>query len=150
MQNSNLLINLRIKDKLTQLEMANILNVSLKTYQNYENGLRPMKLEEINLISNRYKISFNALLDITKDLKYFNTEENIDYKYLKFSLRYVRRMARVTIKDLAKIMHISASSIMKYEKNPMSVNIIYLYNFAKYFNVSVDYICCKTLKKEVF
>ncbi len=149
MQNNNLLISLRTKDKLTQQEMAQILNVSLKTYQAYEEGIRPMKLEEINLISNRYKISLNTILDLTKSLKYYNTEINIDYKYLKFSLRYIRRMARIPINNLSKILHTSPSSIVKYEKEPTTVSITYLYNFAKYFNVSIDYMCGKTLKKEV-
>ena len=150
MQDGDLLVNLRVKNGLSQQEMANFLNVSLNTYQVYEEGIRPMKLEEINLISNRYKVSFNNLLGITKKEKYFNTEINIDYKYLKFSLRYIRRMARITITNLSKILHTSPSSIMKYEKNPTCVSITYLYNFAKYFNVSIDYICGKTLKKEVF
>ncbi len=150
MQNNKLLLSLRVKDNLNQQEMADILNISLKTYQLYEDGIRPMKLEEINLLSNRYKVSFNALFNLTKSTKYYNTEINIDYKYLKFSLRYIRRMARIPINNLSKILHTSPSSIMKYEKDPTKVSITYLYNFAKYFNVSIDYMCGKTLKKEVF
>lgn len=150
MQNGNLLISLRNKKKLTQQDLANYLNVSLKTYQLYEENVRTMKLEELNLLSNFYGVSFNYLMGLSNSLNYYNTRINIDYKYLRFSLRYVRRLARVTVKDFSKKVHVSVSTISNYEKNPRKVNITYLYAFAKYFHVSLDYICGKTLKKEVF
>ena len=41
------------------------------------------------------------------------------------------------------------TTISKYEKDPSNINANYLYLFAKKFNISIDYICGKTLKKEV-
>ena len=119
--------------KLTLSDVADELKVTLKTYSLYEQGLWPMPLEELNHLSNYYKISLNALLGLTNREYYYNTEKKIDYKYLRFSLRYVRRMNRVPIYLLAKEFHMAHNTIIKYER----------------FKVSCDYICGKTLKKEV-
>ena len=149
MQNGSLLQKLREEKKLTLSDIADELKVTLKTYSLYEQGLWPMPLEELNHLSNYYKISLNALLGLTNREYYYNTEKKIDYKYLRFSLRYVRRMNRVPIYLLAKEFHMAHNTIIKYEKGLAIPNLNYIYLFCKRFKVSCDYICGKTLKKEV-
>ena len=56
---------------------------------------------------------------------------------------------KMTQKELAKEFKVSIPTIAHYEKYPESLKVDYLRNFALKFHVSVDYICGKTLKKEV-
>ncbi|MBE6154961.1 MAG: helix-turn-helix transcriptional regulator [Firmicutes bacterium] len=149
MQNNVILASFRTKNNLTQKDMADLLNIGLSTYKMYEAGILPMKLEELNFLSNYYNISLNYLLNVSKKNITNNFRRSIDYKYLKFSLRYFRRLHRLTQKDLAKEFNTSVYSIIKYEKDASTVNILYLYLFAKKFNISIDYLCGKSLKKEI-
>lgn len=148
MQNGLLISKIRAEKGLTQMEMAQILNLTLTTYKLYEANVRPMKIDELNKVSNYFKVSLNALLGLTDNLKEFGPFD-LDYKYLKFSLKYVRKIHRVSQKELAKEFKVSIPTIAHYEKYPESLKVDYLRNFALKFHVSVDYICGKTLKKEV-
>ncbi len=150
MQNKLLLASLRMNNKLSQQDLANILKVSLKTYKIYEAGVRPMSLEEINILANFYKVSLNSLVGLTRNTISYNTEEAIDYKYLRFSLRYVRKMRKVSQRELANYFNLTIPTICKYEKKPETVNLNYLVMFGERFGVSLDYICGKTLKRDIF
>ncbi len=148
MQNGLLISKMRTERKLTQKDIARYLNVTLTVYKLYEANIRPMKIQELNRLSNYFKVSLNALLGLSNNIDEFTPFE-LDYKYLKFSLRYVRRIHRVTQKQLAKEFNVSIPTIAYYEKHPEVLKADYLKLFAEKFHVSVDYICGKTLKKEV-
>jgi len=149
MQNGLLIATLRTKKNLTQEDIATYLKVSLPAYKLYEVNLRAMKLEKLNMLSNLFNISLNSLLDISKSIYNYNENQNIDYKYLGFSLIFIRKRNKISQKDISKIFNISIPTISKYEKKPETVPITYLYQFAKTFNVSVDYICGKTMNKNL-
>ena len=150
MQNYLLLGTLRFKKNLTQQDVAKILEVTLSTYKEYEAGSRAMNLAELNILSNYYNVSLNALLGITKNLKCVNDNKYINYKMLSFYLKYIRHKYHYTQKDLGRKFNVGPNSISKYETRPRTVSIYYLQCFAKEFNVSIDYICDKTKIKEVF
>lgn len=149
MQNGTLIATLRLKKNLTQSDIATYLKVSLPAYKLYELSLRAMELEKLNMLSNLFNISLNSLLDISKTIYNYNENQNIDYKYLGFSLTFIRKRNKVSQKDIAKKFNISIPTISKYEKKPETVPITYLYQFAKEFNISIDYICGKTLNKDI-
>ena len=148
MQNGILIAQLRTKKGISQDEMAQWLNIGLTTYKSLEANARPMSIQTLNDLSNYFRVTLNALLGLSQNLKEVDPFD-IDYKYLRFSLKYVRRRNRVTQKELAQDLSLSVSSIAQYEKHPEKLNAYYLYRFAQRFHVSVDYICGKTLKKEV-
>lgn len=148
MQNGDLIFEMRLKQGMTQREVANHLGIALTVYKLYEAGIRPMKIDDLNRMSNLFHISLNALLGISENLDFFESEE-INYKYLKFSLRYIRRINRISQKQLAQELKVSIPTVAKLEKHPEDLTASYLKAFAEYFNISVDYICGKTMKKEV-
>lgn len=149
MQNGLLIAQLRCQKGLTQAQVAKMLNVCLSTYKNYEIGIRPMRLQEANILSDFYQVSLNSLLNLTINTKSYNNFA-IDYKYLNFNLKRIRRLHRVSQKSLAAELNLSINTICKYEKNSQFIKTDYLYYYAKKFKVSIDYISGKTLKKEVF
>lgn len=149
MQNGLLIARLRIKNGVTQAKMAEFLNISIKTYKLLENGIVPISLEDLNTLSNFFDVSINSLLNLTTNTSNSNVFKDIDYKYLKFCLLFVRKRKRVRQADLAREFNISVNAISGYERNPKSVTISYLYSFAKKFNISIDYICGKTLDRKI-
>ncbi len=148
MQNGFLIAQIRTERGLSQRDVAKRLKISLAVYKLYEGNERPMKIDELNTLSNYFKVSLNALLGISKVIRTVHLRD-IDYKYLRFSMRYVRKINRVTQKELAKDLHVSAATIAKLEKHPEYMTAAYLHAFVTRFHVSADYICGKTLKKEV-
>ena len=148
MQNGALIAKIRTDRGLSQREVAHDLKIALTVYKLYETNVRAMNIEDLNKLSNYFKISLNTLLGLSDNLKFFGNFD-IDYKYLKFSLKYVRKIHRVSQKELSKDLKVSIQTISKFEKHPEDTNASYLRAFALKFHVSVDYICGKTLKKEV-
>lgn len=149
MQDYLVLAKLRIKNHYTQPEIAEFLNVGLSTYKLFETGILPMNLEQIDMLSNIYHVSFDYLLGFSKNPNVETICDNIDYSYLKFSIRYLRKRARLSQKSLAKEFNISISSIIRYEKDSHSIHLNYLILLVQKFQISADYICGKTLKKEI-
>lgn len=149
MQDGFRIANLRIEKGLSQKDMAKILGIGITTYKKYEAGASIMKLEQINIISNMFDASIDYLLGLTNKIDCQKISSEIDYKYLRFSLKYHRRMKRIEQIKLAKDFKVSTSTISSYEKFAYNISAAYLVQFAKRFYISIDYICGKTMKKEV-
>lgn len=149
MQNNYILASLRTKRKIKQEEFANILGISYRTYKDYESGLSPITLECLNTISNYYNVSLDYLLGLTKNPACSKFQDEIDYSYLRFSILYFRKMARLNQKKLAKEFGVSIHSISTYERDGHLVSVDYLYKIAQKFKFSADYICGKSIRKEV-
>lgn len=149
MQNHMNIAKLRIKNNLTCNNLADLLNVSLSTYKYYESGLVPMTLKEINILSNYYNVSFDYLLGISKKTTIDHFKEEIDYNYLKFCLRYLRRRTRINQKKFGKELNYSTHSISKFEHDGTLVKIDYLIKMSKKFQISSDYICGVSLKMQI-
>ena len=149
MQNGNLIAILRLEKGLTQQYMANILNISLKTYKLYESNKRPILINTLNKLCNYFNVSLDALLNLTNNLDNEIINSEINYKKLSFHLRCIRKKYHLTQNDIAYYFGISVMSVSRYEMYPKTISISYLCNFAKKFNISIDYLCGKTQKKEI-
>lgn len=149
MQNNIILASYRTKNNLSQKEMADIIKCGYSTYKLYENGLLPMKLEELNAFSNYFDISLDYLLGLSEKPETSNFRKSIDYRYLKFCIRFVRKRDRISQKKMAQFFNLSVYTICKYEKKPEAISISYIYLICKKFHISADYLCGKSLKKEV-
>lgn len=70
------LYELRTKNKLTQEEVANILNTTKQAYNRYENGKRKLNIEDLTKLSIFYNVTTDYILGLTT---YTNTNE-INFK----------------------------------------------------------------------
>lgn len=59
-------------------------------------------------------------------------------------LKQLREEKGITQEELGKIVNLSKANISKYEKNNIEANNDTLTMFADFFNVSVDYLLCRT------
>lgn len=152
MQNGYIIAEARVKRNITQDDMAHLLGVSLNTYKGYEKNKQPIKIEQLNVLSNLFDLSLDYLLNISNYRTISKKEkiaDEIDYRYLRFSLKYQRRIRRIKQKELAEEFKMSPTTISAYERYANNVTITYLINFAKKFHISIDYMCGKTRKKEI-
>ena len=150
MQNYILLATLRVNNNLSQPKICHILNINLRTYKMYEAGDIIININDLNKISNFYNVSINSLVNLTNNLQCDNFNKDINYNFLAFSLKLVRIKAKLNQKEFANLFHISISTLSKYENNPQNIKISYLYEIAKKYHISIDYMCGKTLTKEIF
>jgi len=149
MQNGINLAKLRSKNNQTINDISKILNVSLSSYKLYETGTIPMSLEEINTLSIFYDVSFDYLLGLSNVTKRDHFRKTIDYKYLKFSIKYLRKVNKINQKNFAKELNYSISSVSRFEHNGKTVSIDYLIKIARRFNISTDYLCGKSYIKNI-
>lgn len=59
----NRLKELRIKNNLTQEEVAKLLHITQPNYCNYENGKIPLNMDYAILLAHKYKVTLGYLLD---------------------------------------------------------------------------------------
>lgn len=149
MQNGINLAELRSRNCLTFNDLANVLNVSLSSYKLYEIGTIPMSLEEINILSAYYNVSFDYLLGLSKKQERVHFRKTIDYCYLRFCVRYLRKMTKLSQKDFSKELNFSISSISRFERDGRQINLEYLTKIAQKFHVSTDYLCGKSYIKNI-
>ena len=149
MQNYILMATLRTNLNLRQVDLANKLDINIRTYKLYESGKRIINLEDLNKLSNFFKVSINVLTNLSPNLKSNNIYKDINYHFLSCNLKLLRIKNKLTQEKLAKIMHVGRNSIYKYEKDSHNINVAFLINLALKYNLSIDYMCGKTLKKEV-
>lgn len=149
MQNGQNLAILRAKNNLTFNDLAKYLNVSLSSYKLYESGTIPMSLEEINQLSNMYNVSFDYLLGLSKKTERTHFRKSIDYRYLQFCIRYLRKINKLRQKDFSEKLNYSISSISRFERNSHQIKLDYLIKIATKYKISTDYLCGKSYIKKI-
>ncbi|HSA05994.1 MAG TPA: helix-turn-helix transcriptional regulator [Candidatus Gastranaerophilales bacterium] len=65
-------------DNINQIDFAKKLGISLKTYQNYEASVHPVKLDTINALIREFKVNPNWLF-LNKGSVFLNSEETSSF-----------------------------------------------------------------------
>lgn len=149
MQNGINLAKLRVKNELTFNDLAIILDTSLSSYKLYEMGTIPMSLEEINKLSNYYNVSFDYLLGLSKKTKRDHFRKTVDYRYLQFCIKYLRKLDKLNQTDFGKELNFSISSVSRFERNGKFIQLEYLIKVSKRYHISSDYLCGKSYIKNI-
>ena len=128
----------------TQSQIANVLKVSRSTYAGWENGIDSIILPNLNNFCNYYKVSRDYICGLSniKEIKLENLE--IDKIKLGNNLKEIRLKNNHTQKKVAKILNIDQSNYSKCELGKIYLHTYPLIEFAKYYKVSIDWLCSKT------
>ena len=141
--NTNNLIELRKNLKLTQAQMAKIVNVKSNTYSDYETSKIIIPLEKLNTISNKFDVSLDYLAGITKnkdeDFKHIEIDNNIISK----NLQKIRLENNYTQEYIASKLNTADSTISDYELGKSKITILILIEYHELFKVSIDKLCGK-------
>ena len=72
---------LRENKGLSQQQLADQLSISLKTYQNFENGITKLDLDRLKEVATKLEISVEELINIGDEGVYINEIKNNDVGY---------------------------------------------------------------------
>ena len=126
--------------ELTQREIAKILKISKSSYNYFETGEHIIPLKHLNNFCNTFHVSMDFVCQLTN----INTTDNKKYKLkskeIGKRLKALRIKNRLTQNELASILNTTQSNISSYENGNTLILTAFLYNYAKYFNVSIDYL----------
>lgn len=128
----------------TQVELAKYLDVSRSTYAGWENGIDAIPLLKLNDFCNYYGISLDYICGLTNIKKYEIINDKIDKEILGNNLKLIRIENNDSQEDVSKIIKVDQSNYSKYELGKILIHTYPLIDFAKHYNISIDYLCGKT------
>ena len=128
----------------TQIEMANILKVSRSTYAGWENGIDLIPLLKLNEFWNYFGICLDYICGLTNTKKYEISNLDINKIILGQNIKKTRTNHNDTQETVAKTIGVDQSNYSKYELGKILIHTYPLIGFAKYYNVSIDWLCGKT------
>ncbi len=140
---------LREEFEMTQEELGRIIGVKKYSISNWERGKEIIPLEKLNAISNYYNVSLDYILSLSKDKKIVNKNE-LDKVQIGLKFKKIRIMNNLTQRELAKILHTTHSVIWSYETGRNMILTAFAYDFCKKFNVSLDWLCSKTVSDDSY
>lgn len=137
----NKLIEIRENQNLSQRAMAKELNVSKSTYARWETLEQYIPLQKLNNICNKYKISMDYLMGLSKENKKYPIINELDKKVIGNNLKKIRKDNHLNQEHIATIFNTTHSTISAYENGKTLILTIFLVEFCKKFHVSMDKIC---------
>lgn len=141
--NNTRLLELREYNFLLQKDIAQILNIDRSTYSTWETNLKIIPLKHLNTLSNYYNISMDYILGLTnKKIKYKKLNE-LDKKIIDNNIKKLRSNNNLTLRDLARILNITSSTIWAYETGKTLLLTAFAIEIAKKYHLSIDELCGK-------
>ena len=139
--------DLREDHDLTQSEMAEILGVKRSTYSLWELGINIIPLSKLSVFADYFKCSLDYVLGLSNQKRSYELIEGIDFKIVGSNLKKIRLSNKLSQENIASLLNISQACITKYEKGLIEISITNIYEFAKYFKISINDLCGKTKEK---
>lgn len=127
----------------TQQELADVLNVSRSTYAGWENGIDSIPLSKLNDFCNYFGISLDYMCGINKTKKINSNNNKIDMEKIGLKLKEIRTSNNDTQDKISNSIGIDQSTYCRYEQGQTMITTSQLVEFAKHYNISVDYLCDK-------
>lgn len=133
----------------TQKAIAETLNTTRSTYAGWENGLDAIPLLKLNEFCNHYGISLDYVCGLTNIKKYEIINTTIDKEVIGNNLKQIRIENNDTQDYVATSIKIDQSNYSKYELGKILIHTYPLIEYAKLYNISIDYICGKRKNSDI-
>mgnify|MGYP004630038761 CR=1 FL=1 len=141
--NNTRLLELREYNFLKQKDLAKILNVSRPTYSTWEIGLKIIPLKHLNNLANYYDISMDYILGLTAEKRRYKKVNKLNKQVIGNNIRKLRSENNLTLRDLAKVLNTTSSTISAYETGKTLILTAFAIELAKKYHVSIDLLCGK-------
>ena len=142
--------DIRIKNNLTQQQMANFLNIQKPTYTQFENMKRELfPITKFSEIANYFNVSMDYLLKLSDNSKIDLDNKTINVNEVGKRLKEIRKENKLYQDTLAKSIGSSVALISEYENGKRLISLTFGYAICKKYNISMDYLYGKTNKKAV-
>ena len=148
---NNRLISLRVDNDLYQKDIANIIGIGRRTYTSYETNTKIIPLKHLNTLSNYYNVSIDYILNLSDTRTNINIKNinELNRKEIGSRIKEIRKEYNLTVRDVAKELNTTPSTISAYENGKTLILTAFAYQLCKKYNISIDWLCGKTIDKYI-
>lgn len=144
--NEKRLFDLREYKDLSQIKLADYLGITQQTYSLWEKGTKIIPLKHLNNLSNFYEISMDynivGLTDEKNNSGIIKLTE-LNKNEIGSRIKKIREDNNLTLRDLAKELNTTSSTISAYETGKTLILTAFAYQICIKYNVSLDWLCGK-------
>lgn len=141
---SNRIYFIREDNDLTQDELGNILKVDRSVISKWETGKSIPPIRKINILSNRFNVSFDYIFNLSKNKNVDKINNSLDLDLIGKRIVEIRTRYNLTLRDLAKELNTTSSTISAYETGKTLILTAFALQLCKKYNLSMDWVYRKT------
>lgn len=141
------LYDLREERDLTQEKVAKLLKTSRQNYSVWETNNKFIPLKHLNNYCNIFNVSMDYVFKLDNHRgASFDKNYTLNKKVIGENLNQLLKEKNITQQELAEFLNTTQSTISAYINGKTLILTAFLYQIAKEYNVSMDYICGRTKK----
>lgn len=143
--NEKRLFDLREYKDLSQIKLANYLGITQQTYSLWEKDTKIIPLKHLNSLSNFYEISMDYIVGLTDEKNNSGIIKltELNKNEIGSRIKKIREDNNLTLRDLAKELNTTSSTISAYETGKTLILTAFAYQICIKYNVSLDWLCGK-------
>lgn len=143
--NEKRLFDLREYKDLSQIKLADYLGITQQTYSLWEKGTKIIPLKHLNNLSNFYEISMDYIVGLTDEKNNSGIIKltELNKNEIGSRIKKIREDNNLTLRDLAKELNTTSSTISAYETGKTLILTAFAYQICIKYNVSLDWLCRK-------
>lgn len=143
--NEKRLFDLREYKDLSQIKLADYLGITQQTYSLWEKGTKIIPLKHLNNLSNFYEISMDYIVGLTDEKNNSGIIKltELNKNEIGSRIKKIREDNNLTLRDLAKELNTTSSTISAYETGKTLILTTFAYQICIKYNVSLDWLCGK-------
>ena len=130
---------IREEKELTQQQMADILGVKRSAYSLWEINKNTIPLTKLVDFCNKFNVSLDYITGLSDKRRKLITPIEFNLEKVGKKIKIIRKDLNLTQEKLAKIFNTTHSGISAYENGKTIIPTIFLIEFAKISNVSLDW-----------
>ena len=143
--NEKRLFDLREYKDLSQIKLADYLGITQQTYSLWEKDTKIIPLKHLNNLSNFYEISMDYIVGLTDEKNNSGIIKltELNKNEIGSRIKKIREDNNLTLRDLAKELNTTSSTISAYETGKTLILTAFAYQICIKYNVSLDWLCGK-------
>ena len=146
MINFQKLKDIREDNDINQEQMSKILGVPRSTYSMWEIGISIIPLKHLCDFADYFDVSLDFALGLTNNKNSKNLIKGLNLEILGNNIKTIRKRNNLSQENIAEILDVTQSCIVKYEKGKIFISTENVYKLAKEFKISMNELCGKTKK----
>lgn len=141
--NEKRLFDLREYKDLSQIKLADYLGITQQTYSLWEKGTKIIPLKHLNNLSNFYEIPMDYIVGLTDEKNNSGIIKltELNKNEIGSRIKKIREDNNLTLRDLAKELNTTSSTISAYETGKTLILTAFAYQICIKYNVSLDWLC---------
>lgn len=142
------LTNIREDMDISQVQIAHVLKVSQATYSRWETGKEIIPLTKLNAYCNYTNHSMDYVCGLISNEKiHIKNCQELDKNLIGSRIQLFRMKYGLFQYQLAEFLNTTQSTISAYESGKTLILTAFLYQIAKEYKISMDYLCGRTNNK---